>query len=60
MIVPLLSFRKERRRNHHIAFDVVIIEEIGRLEEGFVVLNIPKKGADNKLAVFFCILSTKF
>lgn len=46
---------------HHIAFDVENIrEEIKRLQkEGFIILNEePKKGADNKLVVFFHPKST--
>jgi methylmalonyl-CoA/ethylmalonyl-CoA epimerase len=39
---------------HHIAFEVMNIdEEIARLKNsGFMILNEPKKGADNKLICF--------
>jgi methylmalonyl-CoA/ethylmalonyl-CoA epimerase len=39
---------------HHIAFEVMNIdEEIARLKNsGFIILNEPKKGADNKLICF--------
>ena len=39
---------------HHIAFEVANIEdEIERLKQkGFIILNEPKKGADNKLICF--------
>jgi methylmalonyl-CoA/ethylmalonyl-CoA epimerase len=35
-----------------------IVSEIARLQEGFVVLNDPKKGADNKLVAFLHPKST--
>jgi len=46
---------------HHIAFEVINIdEEIARLKNsGFLVLNEPKKGADNKLICFLHPKSTK-
>jgi methylmalonyl-CoA/ethylmalonyl-CoA epimerase len=45
---------------HHIAFEVMDIdEEITRLKNGgFIVLNEPKKGADNKLICFLHPKST--
>jgi len=45
---------------HHIAFEVTNIdEEITRLKNsGFIVLNEPKKGADNKLICFLHPKST--
>jgi methylmalonyl-CoA/ethylmalonyl-CoA epimerase len=45
---------------HHIAFEVMnIVEEINRLKKaGFIVLNEPKKGADNKLICFLHPKST--
>jgi len=45
---------------HHIAFEVVNIEaEINRLRNsGFIVLNEPRKGADNKLVCFLHPKST--
>jgi len=45
---------------HHIAFEVMNIdEEITRLRNnGFIVLNEPKKGADNKLICFLHPKST--
>ena len=45
---------------HHIAFEVMNIdEEIIRLKNGgFIVLNGPKKGADNKLICFLHPKST--
>ena len=54
---PIAKFLEKKGEGiHHIAFDVNDInEEVIRLKkEGFVILNeIPKKGADNKLVVFF-------
>ena len=45
---------------HHIALEVMNIdEEISRLtRSGFIVLNEPKKGADNKLICFLHLKST--
>lgn len=45
---------------HHIAFEVEDINaEIGRLQsDGFIVLNEPKDGADNKLVCFLHPKST--
>ena len=45
---------------HHIAFEVMNIdEEMARLKNsGFIVLNEPKKGADNKLICFLHPKST--
>lgn len=59
---PIAKFIEKRSEGiHHIAFDVVDIEEeISRLkEEGFEILNEqPKEGADNKLVVFLHPKST--
>jgi methylmalonyl-CoA/ethylmalonyl-CoA epimerase len=58
---PIAKFIDKKGEGiHHIAFDV---ENIGRSEktkkEGFIILNeTPKKGADNKLVVFFILKST--
>ncbi|SHH34777.1 methylmalonyl-CoA epimerase [Flavobacterium johnsoniae] len=53
---PIAKFLEKKGEGiHHIAFDVEDIHaEISRLKnEGFVLINeVPKKGADNKLAVF--------
>ncbi|MBP6810545.1 MAG: methylmalonyl-CoA epimerase [Saprospiraceae bacterium] len=54
---PIAKFIEKRGEGiHHIAFEVEdILAEIKRLEaDGFVPLNRePKRGADNKLVVFF-------
>ncbi|MBA0882719.1 methylmalonyl-CoA epimerase [Flavobacterium undicola] len=59
---PIAKFLEKKGEGiHHIAFEVENIqEEVQRLKkEGFFVLNeIPKKGADNKLVVFLHPKST--
>ena len=54
---PIAKFLEKKGEGiHHIAFDVEDIHaEIARLKnEGFVLINdVPKKGADNKLVVFY-------
>lgn len=59
---PISKFLDKKGEGiHHIAFEVENIqEEIQRLKkEGFFILNeIPKKGADNKLVVFLHPKST--
>lgn len=58
---PIAKFIEKKGEGiHHIAFAVKdIFAEIERLQnEGFIVLNDPKKGADNKLVVFLHPKST--